>query len=136
MKYRKKPVEIEAERLNARGMIGAYWFWEAVSENRVITHNFGKAYPDDAWCEIKTLEGIMTAKTGDYIIKGIQGELYSCQPDIFGMTYEKFEADPPAQTLAEQAIDKLQDLILTSVNLTKEQKEQIKDVIEILEEKR
>ena len=88
MKYKKKPVEIEAEQLNARGLMGSDWFWDAVSENRIITYNFGKNYPEDAYCEIKTLEGIMTAKTGDYIILGVQGEIYPCKPDIFEQTYE------------------------------------------------
>ncbi|HGF8314830.1 TPA: hypothetical protein QFE13_001542 [Enterococcus faecium] len=88
MKYRKKPVVIEAFKLNSRGLIGEEWFWDAVSENRIITYNFGKNYPQDAWCEIKNLEGIMVAKTGDYIIRGIEGEIYPCKPDIFEKTYE------------------------------------------------
>ena len=88
MKYRKKPVVIEAFKLNSRGLIGEEWFWDAVSENRIITYNFGKNYPQDAWCEIKTLEGIMVAKTGDYIIRGVEGEIYPCKPDIFEKTYD------------------------------------------------
>ena len=88
MKYRKKSVVIEAFKLNSRGLIGEEWFWDAVSENRIITYNFGKNYPQDAWCEIKTLEGIMVAKTGDYIIRGVEGEIYPCKPDIFEKTYE------------------------------------------------
>lgn len=88
MKYRKKPVVIEAFKLNSRGLIGEEWFWDAVSENRIITYNFGKNYPQDAWCEIKTLEGIMVAQTGDYIIRGVEGEIYPCKPDIFDKTYE------------------------------------------------
>lgn len=88
MKYRKKPVVIEAFKLNSRGLIGEEWFWDAVSENRIIIYNFGKNYPQDAWCEIKTLEGIMVAKTGDYIIRGVEGEIYPCKPDIFEKTYE------------------------------------------------
>ena len=38
--------------------------------------------------EIHTLEGVMHAQPGDYVIKGIQGELYPCKPDIFNETYE------------------------------------------------
>ena len=37
---------------------------------------------------IKTLEGTMTANTGDIIIKGVNGEQYPCKPDIFDKTYE------------------------------------------------
>lgn len=56
--------------------------------------------------------------------------------DEFNRIGEVLLGRNPNENSVEQAIDKLQDLILTSVNLTKEQKEQIKDVIEILEEKR
>lgn len=40
---------------------------------------------------IYTLEGVMRANIGDWIIKGVQGELYACKSDIFDMTYEKVE---------------------------------------------
>lgn len=39
--------------------------------------------------KIKTLEGVMTADIGDYIIKGVNGEFYPCKPDIFEKTYEE-----------------------------------------------
>lgn len=39
-------------------------------------------------CQIKTLEGVMTADKGDWIIKGVKGEFYPCKPDIFEATYE------------------------------------------------
>lgn len=92
MKYRKKPVVIEAEQLNDRGLMGSDWFWDAVSDNKIITHNFGKMCPEDAYCEIETLEGTMTARTGDYIIQGIDGEIYPCKPEIFEKTYESAES--------------------------------------------
>ena len=38
---------------------------------------------------INTLEGLMMANVGDYIIKGVQGEFYPCKPDIFEQTYEE-----------------------------------------------
>lgn len=87
-KYRKKPVVIDAFQLNERGLVGEDWFWDAVSENTIITHDFGKFHPGPAWCEIKTLEGIMVAKAGDYIIRGVNGEIYPCKCDIFEKTYE------------------------------------------------
>lgn len=40
------------------------------------------------WIEIPTLEGVMKAQYGDYIIKGVRGEFYPCKPDIFHETYE------------------------------------------------
>jgi hypothetical protein len=91
MKYRKKPVVIEAFQLDERPLIGEAWFWDAVSNDQIITHDFGKSYSNPAWCEIKTLEGIMKAQTGDYIIKGVNGEIYPCKPDIFEKTYEEAE---------------------------------------------
>ena len=89
MKFRKKPVVVEAFQLNERGLVGEDWFWNAVSENKVITHDFGKFKQNPAWCEIKTLEGTMIAKAGDFIIRGVQGELYPCKADIFMATYEQ-----------------------------------------------
>lgn len=91
MKYKKKPVVIEAFQLNDRGLIGEDWFWDAVSNNKIITHSFGKYEPNKAWCEIKTLEGTMTAEPGDFIIQGVEGEIYPCKPDIFHKTYEVAE---------------------------------------------
>lgn len=87
-KYRKKPVVIEAFQLNARGLVGEDWFWNAVSENTIVTHDFGKYYPNPAWCEIKTLEGTMIAQAGDYIIRGVNGEIYPCKSEIFHVSYE------------------------------------------------
>ena len=48
-----------------------------------------EAYQTDEEIEIETLEGIMKANKGDWIIKGVKGELYPCKPDVFDMTYEK-----------------------------------------------
>ena len=50
-----------------------------------------KAYQTNVELEIETLEGVMKAYKGDWIIKGIKGEPYPCKPDIFEMTYEKVE---------------------------------------------
>ena len=86
-KFRKKPVVIEAFRLNERGLVAEDWFWDAVTRNDIITHCFGKHEPDPAWCEIKTLEGTMIANAGDYIIQGVHGEIYPCKADIFQKTY-------------------------------------------------
>lgn len=48
-------------------------------------------YQTDKQFDIKTLEGIMHASIGDYIITGISGEQYPCKPDIFELTYELVE---------------------------------------------
>ncbi len=90
MKYRKKPIVIEAFKLDDRGIVEEDWFWDAVVNDTIILHHFGyEIYdPEPAWCEIKTLEGIMLAKAGDYIIRGVNGEIYPCKADIFEKTYE------------------------------------------------
>ena len=48
-----------------------------------------EAYKTDEEIEIETLEGVMKANKGDYIIKGVKGELYPCKADVFKLTYEK-----------------------------------------------
>ena len=100
-KFRKKPVVIEAFRLNERGLIAEDWFWDAVTRNDIITHCFGKHEPDPAWCEIKTLEGTMIANAGDYIIQGVHGEIYPCKADIFQKTYTEDKPKPNAVTVQE-----------------------------------
>ena len=89
MKYKKKPVVIDAFKFYVDDMPD--WFMDKVSANEIILRNCDyKRYGiDEAYCEINTLEGVMVGKGGDYIIKGVQGELYPCKPDIFELTYEK-----------------------------------------------
>ena len=82
MKYRKKPVVIEA--------------WEVVKNTLMpswllIAIDMGKVQTNLAEIHIHTLEGTMIAREGDFIIKGVQGELYPCKSDIFEQTYEKVE---------------------------------------------
>lgn len=88
-KYRKKPVVIEAFQFYVDDMPD--WFMDKVSTNEMILRKCDhKRYKiDEAYCEIETLEGTMIGKGGDYIIKGVQGEVYPCKPDIFKETYEK-----------------------------------------------
>lgn len=89
-KYRKKPVVIEAFRL---GKEWPDWWADAVSANSAITFNEDpfqySGGPDYAF--IRTLEGEMRAERGDWIIRGVQGEIYPCKPDIFEATYEPAE---------------------------------------------
>lgn len=88
MKYRKKPVEIEAFRFYVDPMPD--WFMDKVTSNEVILHNCDyRTEGNLAYCIIKTLEGEMRGNGGDYIIRGVQGEIYPCKPDIFEETYDK-----------------------------------------------
>lgn len=91
MKYRKKPVVIEAFQLGIDYIPD--WFMDKVTSNDVILHgtSSGFEHHDDINADIKTLEGVMHANFGDFIIKGVKGEVYPCKPDIFYATYEKSE---------------------------------------------
>lgn len=77
-KFRKKPVVIEAQLL------------EYTIENRNQIAEWCKGIVDEhhSGISIPTLEGIMYAQVGDYIIKGVNGEFYPCKPDIFEKTYD------------------------------------------------
>lgn len=88
MKFRKLPVEIEAIRINlSRGRQN----WN------LVTEFFGSKSGGGTWqsfagsVKIFTLEGVMTAEPGDWIIKGIAGEFYPCKHAIFVKTYEQVE---------------------------------------------
>lgn len=92
MKFRKKPVVIEAVQIDKRMDITApAWWADAIQSNTVILHGMGKFTRDEPWVEISTLEGVMRGNRGDWIISGVNGELYPCKPDIFEMTYEAVE---------------------------------------------
>ena len=83
MKYIKKPVEIEAFRIGIDCIPD--WFME-----RTVCGD-AHIYGEPAQAKIKTLEGVMTANFGDFIIRGVKGEIYPCKADIFYATYEKSE---------------------------------------------
>ena len=104
MEYRKKPVVIEAFRYGIDSRPD--WFDTKVTSNEIITY-VGTDIRDSSqyYCEIKTLEGIMRGNCGDYIIKGVQDEVYPCKPDIFEMTYEL--ASTSSQTeISDEEIEK------------------------------
>ena len=82
MKFRKKPVVIEAHRIGDDGWPDV--IWQGVMQNKIILH-FDQQPP---YVEIYTLEGVMIGSLGDWIIQGVKGEFYSCKPDIFAKTYE------------------------------------------------
>ncbi len=82
MKYRKKPVVIEAVQWTGKNHEEIKSFCSKIR----TSHNefeYGLA------AIIPTLEGEMTASPGDFIIKGVSNEFYPCKPDIFDKTYEK-----------------------------------------------
>jgi hypothetical protein len=91
MKYRKKPVIIEAIQFedNSDRIIEIHEF---MGGDTIRVNYEDKNNP---YLKVETLEGIMKASVGDYIIKGVNGEFYPCKPDIFEKTYERVtdEAD-------------------------------------------
>lgn len=89
MKYRKKPVVIEAIQWNGENTGKVFDFME--SNTREIRYIKKSKHVHIPFIEIETLEGVMYASINDYIIKGISGEYYPCKPDIFDLTYEKVE---------------------------------------------
>jgi hypothetical protein len=105
MKYRKKPVVIEAMLVNASDFNGALpnpsdWFdgppFSAVPDWLVDAIKAGIVVPvgidaDYAVWDIKTLNGVVRAGPGDWIVRGVKGELYPCAPDIFAATHEAVE---------------------------------------------
>lgn len=95
MKYRKKPIVIEAVQwtgLNVTEVmefVGEHLKY-GVDEDRSTAYIAGQGSPV-CYIEIPTLEGVMRGLSGDYIIKGVKGEFYPCRRDIFEQTYEKVE---------------------------------------------
>lgn len=89
MKYRKKPVVIEAIQWTGLNLeeIKAFAGGSLIYDILDTAWEVGKGRPH-VFIKIKTLEGDMTASEGDYIIRGVSGELYPCKPDIFKKTYE------------------------------------------------
>lgn len=87
MKFRKKPVVVEAEQFlpNDESIDKVMALASQSSRQVQVTR-----MPDgQCTMRITTLEGVMEASIGDWIIRGVQGEVYPCKPDIFYATYER-----------------------------------------------
>lgn len=90
MKFRKKPVIIEAIQFN--GLDDYLKIVKYYNENNKSTLTADEVFRyDHPIMIIRTLEGAMSASQGDYIIEGVNGEFYPCKPDIFEKTYELLE---------------------------------------------
>lgn len=83
MKFRKKPVVIDAVLWdgNVSTLVDLGFYENTVSQDLL-----------SKTLQIETLEGEMTAQVGDWIIRGVNGELYPCKPDIFAKTYEEVQS--------------------------------------------
>jgi len=94
IKYRKKPVVIEAMQYTDNDSATQIIEW-ALSHEATINYwceNGEECRREEHVLRIPTLEGNMDARPGWWIIKGIQGEFYPCDPDIFAKTYELEES--------------------------------------------
>lgn len=97
-KFRKKPVVIEAIQWPYGAESGEApwkelppdWFVEALKTFRIWP--FQPKESDWLHLNIGTLEGGMLCEPGDWIIRGVKGELYPCKPDIFAATYDPVES--------------------------------------------
>jgi hypothetical protein len=83
MKFRKKPIVIQAVQLTASAFEGPHPNDEHIP--RVVYD------PQQRCAFIDTLEGRMRADIGDWIILGVKGELYPCKPDVFEASYDPVE---------------------------------------------
>lgn len=85
MKFRKKPVVIEAMLVpEAHDLDSRAELYHFLGANDWSVNA-------DGGIKIATLEGVMTANIGDWIIRGVKNEMYPCKPDIFTATYESVE---------------------------------------------
>ena len=90
-KYRKNPVVIEAVQFTQEAS-DQHWFH--IDDDRIFglttRHNIPVLMDGEGTksLKIKTLEGTLTANIGDWIIVGVNGELYPCKNDIFNKTYK------------------------------------------------
>lgn len=95
MKYRKKPVVIEALQVSDSPHLDGDLRIAQIA-GWMTGNGFGTFYVHGErrpfGIAIRTLEGEMVASPGDFIIRGVQGEFYPCKPDIFEATYEPAEA--------------------------------------------
>jgi len=87
-KYRKKPVTVDAWRYGFETGVLPDWVDDALKHSAVVRTDSIEAYPP---LKILTPEGIMTCKMGDWLMKGVEGEIYPCKDSIFKATYEKVE---------------------------------------------
>ena len=90
MRFRKKPVVVEAMQFNDNALDIMDWAHKDMHalQNSVVSPSY---FDGQSFLNIRTLEGDMAASPGDWIIKGVNGEFYPCKPDIFEKTYERVE---------------------------------------------
>lgn len=84
MRYKTKPCEIEAIEFEDDSADTITAIQNFMSKELFVSY----ADPEHPVIKIATLEGVMDASIGDFIIKGLRGEFYPCKPDVFHKKYE------------------------------------------------
>ena len=99
MRFRKRPVEIEAFQWDG-GIAGG----ESIAAAFPGVNLHAEADdPRPPRLSIATLEGVMCAAPGDWIIRGVKGEVYPCKPEIFAATYDALPDPASLETLLDAA---------------------------------
>ena len=114
MKFRKKTVVIEAIIWN-NNFDEIYKFMDADNNYGIVGIKNGNS----DILQIRTLEGVMDANIGDYIIRDVKGEYYPCKPDIFEMTYEL--ASTSSQTLKDYHIVDTNEMVSSQTEISDEE---------------
>lgn len=92
MKYRKKPIEVDAVQWTGKNSYEIKEFTLGNSHISALSvYRPQGQLPEDFQLFINTLEGTMTVNIGDYIIKGVEGEFYPVRENIFNKTYERIK---------------------------------------------
>ncbi|MFF0777056.1 hypothetical protein [Streptomyces sp. NPDC003720] len=87
-RYRKRPVEIDAIHWTGHNLGAVLQFIDETKADTDVVEFNSASNPAESWINIHTLEGVMRADAGDWIIRGVKRELYPCKPDVFEQTYE------------------------------------------------
>ena len=111
MKYKKRPIIIEAFKWTGdrHQTEDPEWAIQAIKDGTIVIPNLEwsmRVYQRPVM-EINTLEGVMIANQGDYIIKGVNGELYPCKPDIFEKTYVRVYENSPFNRNEMERLEKV-----------------------------
>lgn len=130
MKYRKNSIVVEAFQMTRERRLDnsdwPEWLNKAWNYERGEPGSLqisqsstpGITAPEDSELEIVTLEGAHHILWGDWIIKGIKGELYPCKPDIFEKTYSPYKADWYEENIEEPIRDIVRLLRDNGINTT------------------
>lgn len=96
VKFRKKPLVVEARQAETYADTIGIEQW--VNANGGLVHRRTAEHGQGIECLIDTLEGPHVVSPGDWVIRGVNGEFYACNPDVFALTYEPVEDTTDAPT--------------------------------------